>query len=324
MKKIFAMAGAAFLAAAVLTGCGSKAEETADAAGQSGIEKSDIIENIETDGTTQLDEVKEKGKLVIAMEGQWSPWTYHDESGELVGYDTEVAQAIADKLGLEAEFVEGEWDGLFAGLDAGRYDVVVNGVEITEERGEKYAFSTPYAYVKTVIVCKKGYNQIDSFQDLSGKKTANSLGSTYADMAASYGASVENVDTLAETIDMLVSGRVDATLNSEDSILDYLKQHPDADIEIVAYSDESSQVAIPISRAQIELKEAIDKALAELSEEGVLAELSEKYFGKDISVKPHENTGSEEGEVIDVDSAEELAEEVAEQIAEREAAEAEK
>ena len=70
--------------------------------------------------------------------GPWAPWTYHDESDQLVGYDVEVAQMIADKLGVKATFVEGEWEGLLAGVDAGRYDIIVNGVEITAERAEKY------------------------------------------------------------------------------------------------------------------------------------------------------------------------------------------
>ena len=78
------------------------------------------------------------------------PWTYHDENDNLVGYDGEVATEIAKKLGVEPQFVEGEWDGLLAGLDAGRYDIMVNGVDITPERAEKYDFSTPYAFNRCV------------------------------------------------------------------------------------------------------------------------------------------------------------------------------
>ena len=233
----------------------------------------------------QLDSIKEKGKIVIAMEGQWAPWTYHDESGELVGFDTEVGKAIANKLGVEAEFIEGEWDGLFAGLDGGRYDVIINGVEITDERAEKYNFSTPYGYIRTGLLVGADNNEIKSFEDLAGKKTSNSLGSTYADLAASYGASVENVDTLAETVDMVLSGRVDATLNAEVSFYDYFKEHPDAAVKIVALTDEASLVSIPIRKGEASesLKEAIDKAISELRAEGVLTELSMKYFGSDIS-----------------------------------------
>lgn len=234
-----------------------------------------------------LARIKESGKIVIAMEGQWAPWTYHDESGELVGFDTEVGKAIADKLGVEAEYVEGEWDGLFTGLDGGRYDVIINGVEITEERLQKYDFTTPYAYIKTALVVSNDNSDIKSFDDLNGKKTSNSLGSTYADMAEQKGATVQNVDTLSETIDMVTSGRVDATLNAEVSFYDYLKEHPDAPISIVALTDDASEVSIPLVKGDDNksLNEAINKAIDELSKDGTLSELSNKYFGSDISQK---------------------------------------
>jgi cystine transport system substrate-binding protein len=244
------------------------------------------------------------------MEGQWSPWTYHDEDGELVGYDTEVGKAIAEKLGVEAEFVEGEWDGLFAGLDAGRYDAVINGVEITEERAEKYDFTTPYAYIRTALVVADDNDDITSFEDLDGKKTSNSLGSTYADLAADYGADVQNVDTLSETIEMVLSGRVDATLNAELSFYDYLKEHPDAPIKIVALTDDASEVAIPLRKEDdtVTLRDAINEAIAELSEDGTLQELSEKYFGSDISKADIAEDSDAEAAEEGAEAAEEAAE----------------
>ena len=234
-----------------------------------------------------LTRIKDSGKIVIAMEGQWAPWTYHDESGDLVGFDTEVGKAIADKLGVKAEFIEGEWDGLFAGLDGGRYDCIINGVEITEERTEKYDFTTPYAYIKTALVVADDNTDITSFENLSGKKTSNSLGSTYADLAEQFGASVSNVDTLSETIDMVLSGRVDATLNAEVSFYDYLGEHPDAPIKIVDLTDDASEVSIPLVKGEdnATLREAVNKAIDELRADGTLKSLSEKYFGSDITGK---------------------------------------
>ena len=113
-----------------------------------------------------LGRIKESGVITVAMEGTWAPWTYHDEKDVLTGYDVDVASAIAQKLGVKASFVEGEWDGLFAGLDAGRYDIVVNGVDITEERSQKYNFSTPYAYNKTAIIVNQDRTDINSFYEL--------------------------------------------------------------------------------------------------------------------------------------------------------------
>lgn len=232
-----------------------------------------------------LSQIQAKGELVIAMEGQWAPWTYHDESGELVGFDTEIGKAIADKLGVKAVFVEGEWDGLFAGLDVGRYDMIINGVDVTPDREAKYDFATPYAYVRTALVVAESNTDITTFEDLKGKKTCNSLGSTYADMAADLGANVENVDTLSETIDMVLSGRSDATLNAELSFYDYLAEHPDTPIKIVARTKEANSVAMPIRKGDEtkSFREAVNKAIDELAADGTLSKLSEKYFGNDIT-----------------------------------------
>ncbi len=234
-----------------------------------------------------LARIQEKGEITVAMEGTWAPWTYHDESDNLVGYDVEVAQKIAEKLGVEVKFVEGEWDGLFAGMDAERYDIVVNGVEITDERAEKYDFTDPYAYIRTAIIVKGDNQDIKSFEDLEGKTTANTISSTYALLAESYGATATGVDDLNQTIELVLAGRVDATLNAEVTYYDYLKEHPEADLRVAALTEEASLVAIPLRKSEdtASLREAINKAIAELSAEGVLSELSEKYFGSDISRK---------------------------------------
>lgn len=232
-----------------------------------------------------LSRIQERGELIVAMEGTWSPWTYHDEADQLVGYDVEVSRLIAEKLGVKVTFVEGEWDGLFAGLDAGRYDLVVNGVEVTEERAQKYDFTDPYAYIRTAVIVKGDNDEIQSFEDLNGKNTANTISSTYAELAESYGAKVTGVDDLNQTFELLLSGRIDATLNAELTYYDYMKAHPDADIKIATLTEDASSVAIPVRKdsSTAGLREAVNKALSELAESGELKELSIKYFGNDIS-----------------------------------------
>ena len=233
----------------------------------------------------QLANIQSSGKLVVALEGAWQPWSYHDESDTLVGYDVEVSRAIAENLGVEPEYVESDWDSLFAGLDAGRFDLVCNGVEVTDERALTYDFTTPYGYIHTALAVRKDNDEITSFEDLKGKTTANSLASTYMELAESYGATVQGIDTLEETIQLLTAGRIDATLNADVSFYDYLNVHPDADFKIVAQTEEASHVAIPLRKgdASATLLEAINNAIDELRADGTLKELSEKYFGQDIS-----------------------------------------
>ena len=257
-----------------LSGCSASNSTAADASSAAGPAPVDLLEAIQTRGT-----------LVVATEGAWSPWTYHEESDKLVGYDVEVATALAEKLGVKAEFVEGAWDGLFAGLDSGRYDIVCNGVELTEERALTYDFTVPYGYIHTALAVRSDNADITTFEDLAGKTTANSIASTYMTLAESYGAEVLGIDTLDETIQMLVAGRVDATLNADVSFYDYLNVHPEADFKIVALTEEASQVCIPVRKGEetATLLAALDEAIEELRADGTLAEISERYFGTDIS-----------------------------------------
>lgn len=234
-----------------------------------------------------LSQIKEKGEMTIATEGTWAPWTFHDESDKLVGFDVEVAQKIAEKIGVKANFVEVEWDGIFAGIDSKRYDLTANGVEITEERAQKYDFSVPYCYIYTAIIVRGDNDSIHSFEDLKGKQTANTLASTYANLAESYGAHAVGVDDLNQTLQLVLEGRVDATLNADISFYDYMKAHPEANLKIVARTPESSQVAIPLRKdgTTSTLMTEINKAIEELRADGTLAEISRKYFGEDFSEK---------------------------------------
>ena len=268
-KRILAALCAALVLCLLLTGCGGKKTPAATA----------------TEAADLLAQIKESGVITIAMECTWAPWTYHDETDKLVGYDTEVGRKIAEKLGVEAQFIEGKWDGLLAGLDDGRYDIMINGVDVTPEREQKYAFSTPYAYNRTAVIVRTDDDRISTMEDLNGLQTANTISSTYAEVAEKYGATVTGVDDLNQTMELLLSGRIDATLNAEVTFYDYMKAHPDAGLKIAAIDPEQTSVAIPMRKGaeNAALVEAINNALAELAANGELKALSEKYFGTDIS-----------------------------------------
>ena len=279
-RRTFISLMSVMAAAGVLTlaGCSSNSGSSAAASGAASSAAS-------TGAADPLAAIQTNGKLVVALEGAWQPWSYHDESDTLVGYDVEVSRAIAEKLGVEPEYVESDWDSLFAGLDAGRFDIVCNGVEVTDERAKTYDFTTPYGYIHTALAVRKDNEDIKSFEDLKGKTTANSLASTYMELAESYGATVQGIDTLEETIQLLTAGRIDATLNADVSFYDYLNVHPDADFKLVAQTEDASHVAIPVRKGDdsASLLEAINTAIEELRADGTLKALGEKYFGQDIS-----------------------------------------
>lgn len=263
-KKLVALLVSTAMVMGLLSGCGNNASTT----------EKDLLSRIQ-----------EKGTITIAMEGNWQPWTYEDESGNLVGFEVEVSSAVAEKLGVTPEYVTGEWDGLLAGVQGGRYDVMANGVGYTEERSQAYYFSDFYAFNRTALVVLGDNEEITSMDDLNGKTTCNSANSTYQLLAESYGATVKDIETLDGTIEELLAGRVDATLNAEVSINDYMKEQPDANIKIVAFDSDVEKVGMimPYGEDSASLQKAINDALKELREEGTLAEISNKYFGMDIT-----------------------------------------
>lgn len=274
-RRTFQLALSAAVIAAMLGMSGCSKEEPAQAQTQAPSASQDL-----------LDQIRAKGEIVIATEGTWSPWTFHDKEGKLTGYDIEVGRLIAQKLGVKPQFVEGKWDGLLAGISAGRYDIMINGVDMTPERQKAYRFTDPYAYNRTVVMVSAKNDSIKSMQDLKGKVTANTISSTYAEIAEKYGAKVDGVDDLNQTFELLLSGRIDATLNAEVVYYDYMKVHPQAAIKIAAIDEQVTSVGIPLKKEGTEkLQIELNKILSDLRNSGELTKLSNQFFGTDISKK---------------------------------------
>lgn len=231
----------------------------------------------------RLSQILAKGEMTIACEGTYKPWNYEDENGELMGYDVEVARAICDILGVKANILPCQWDGIFAGLETGNFDVAISDVTVTEERAEKYDFSTPYAFSRVSLIVRSDNEDIKSFEDLKGRTTCNTITSIYAQIAEQFGAEVTPVDDLAQTLMLVEQGRIDATLNNNTAFIDYMTTRPDAPFKIVDNYEEAENIAIPVMKGEEALLNAINDALAQLAENGTLTELSMKYFGLDIS-----------------------------------------
>ncbi|NTW42713.1 MAG: amino acid ABC transporter substrate-binding protein, partial [Cellulomonadaceae bacterium] len=233
---------------------------------------------------TSLSDVLDAGTLTIGTEGTYRPFSFHEDgSGDLTGYDVEVAQAVADQLGVTATFEETQWDAIFAGLDAGRFDVIANQVSITPERSAAYTFSTPYTISTGVVVVPQDNTSITSFADLAGKTTAQSLTSNWYTLATDSGATVEGVEGWAQSVALVEQGRVDATINDKLTFLDYQKTNGDTGLKVAAETDETSQSAFAFTQGATALADAVDEALATLTADGTLAEISAKYFGEDVS-----------------------------------------
>lgn len=230
-----------------------------------------------------LEAIKDAGVLKIGTEGTYAPFSFHDDSGELTGYDIEVIEEVASRLDVEPEFHETQWDAMFAGLDAERFDVIANQVGINEERLEKYDFSEPYTHSNAVLLIHEDNDQISSFDDIEGEVTAQTLTSNYADLAESYGAELEKVEGFNQAVDLIISERVTGTFNDKISALDFLQQRPDAPIQIIDEAKDASENAFMFRQGNETLVEAINDILSDMRDDGTLTEISEKWFGEDVS-----------------------------------------
>ncbi|KAB2333278.1 amino acid ABC transporter substrate-binding protein [Cytobacillus depressus] len=272
MKKGFKLFVFTLFAALLLAACGKADNQTAEQTKNQGKESTNLLEQIKKDGV-----------IKIGTEGTYAPFSFHDASGKLTGFDIEIAEEIASRLGVKADFIETPWDGIFAGLDSKRFDMIANQVGIRPDRQEKYDFSQSYIVSKPYLIVHEDNDTIKTFEDLKGKKSAQSLTSNYRDIAESHGAEIVGVEGFNQGIDLLTSKRVDAVVNDGLSFLDYKKEKPDAPVKVVAELEEPAVMGIMFRKGNEELVKAVDKALSDMMEDGKYLSISEKYFQKDVS-----------------------------------------
>ncbi|MFQ6394020.1 transporter substrate-binding domain-containing protein [Nocardia sp. KC 131] len=220
--------------------------------------------------------------IKVGTEGTYSPFSYQGSDGKLTGYDIDVIEAVAEKLGKKIEFVQTPWDAIFAGLESKRFDLIANQVTINDERKVKYALSQPYTVSEGVIVTRTDNNAITTLADLNGKTCAEAVTTTWAKVATDAGAKVEGVEGFVQAIQLLKNGRVDAVVNDTLAVAEYTKKTGDTSVKVSGKVGKSSLQALAARKGDPLIDDA-NKALDQLRAEGKLAQISEKYFGTDVS-----------------------------------------
>lgn len=253
--------------AAVLAACSSGGEGGTSSAGGE-----DILARIQDSGTVR-----------IGLEGTYRPYAFHDETGELVGFEKEIADAIAEGLGVEPEYIETEWDSLIAGLDVDRYDLVLNNVGITPERQEKYAFTEPYARSIGRIAVPAD-SEVQTVEELEGKRSAQTATSNWAQQMEALGAEIVPVQGFAEAIELVIQGRADATANDFISFRTYQEEHPDAAFRLLdAELPTDVTVGVIMQKGQEPLLAEVNRVLDEMKSDGSLTAIYEEWVGQDIT-----------------------------------------
>ncbi len=231
-----------------------------------------------------LDQVKARGTLRIGLEGTFPPFDSKNAKGELVGFDVDIAKAVAAKLGVKPVFTTTEWSGIIAGLQAGKFDVIVNQVGATDARKQVLDFSTPYTYSGAQLIQRKDDTRdFKSLDDLKGKKLGVGLGTNYEQMAKSVpGIDVKTYPGASEYLRDLASKRLDAALNDK-LMLAYLTKNSPLPLKAGAIVGSEPPSAIPFKKGNPKFEKAIDDAIAQLDADGTLKKISDQWFGIDVT-----------------------------------------
>ncbi len=224
------------------------------------------------------------GTLKVAMEVGYPPMEYFDKDGTTpIGFDVEVSKAIADYLGLEIEYVDVAWDGIFSGLDSNKYDIVCSSCSITPERQANYLMTEPYVQNRIELLVPKG-SDITGLDNVDGKSIAVQAETTSDDYLKNHdtGCDIMPYDKVINCFDELKANRVDGVLVDSVVASYYLGEDKDK-YDVVWEGEDAEPLGIVLKKGNDELGAKIEEALDAISADGTMTEIAMKYFGDDIT-----------------------------------------
>ncbi len=228
------------------------------------------------------------GKVLrIGVDDSYPPMEYRDDKNKLVGFDVDLAEALAQKLGVKTEYTPIIFDGIFAALDTNKYDIIVSSVSMTKSRTEKYLFTKPYLANGQYIVVAPGNNSINKLEDLKGKKIGVQRGTTASSSADKYksqiGFEVVSYDQVIQPFADLKTGRLDAVVADGMVAEDYAAKDSSS-FKVSSVKLTNEPISICMTKANSDLQSKLNKALEEIKADGTLKKISEKWNnGKDLT-----------------------------------------
>ncbi len=222
--------------------------------------------------------------LTIGVDDSYPPMEFRNTDNELVGFDVDFASALAVEMGVEIEWIPTAWDGIFSGLGADKYDMIISSVSITPERLEGFEFSKPYLSNGQVIVVAPGDDSVKSADDLEGKNVGVQLGTT-ADEAVEKQMvktpfEITKYDDITQTFADMKTGRLDAIVVDYAVAIDFVSKAP-GEYVITTAQLTNEPIGVCMKKGNTELKEKIDKALATLQSGEELVKISNEWLGDD-------------------------------------------
>lgn len=265
MKKMVWLSILSLVLAAVLAGCGGKNKDKADEAA-----KTDVADRI-TDSKV----------MKVAFEGTYPPFNFLNDKDEFQGFDVDISNEIAKRLGVEAEFIATKWDGLIGGLKADKFDIIIGQMTVTEERKKSVDFTDPYVVTGSVLVTREDTDDITELADIKGKKVGVGGGTTFEEVANSVeGADVKLYKAVSDYIQDLTNNRLDVIINDQ-LLMNYNIKENNLPIKVTSDILNKDEIGMAVNKGNEDFVEKVNSALKEMKDDGTYKEIYKKWFGTD-------------------------------------------
>lgn len=265
MKKMAWLSIISLMLAAVLAGCGGKSKEKAE-------------EAVTTD---VADRITDSKVMKVAFEGTYPPFNFLNDKDEFQGFDVDISNEIAKRLGVEAEFIATKWDGLIGGLKADKFDIIIGQMTVTEERKKSVDFTDPYVVTGSVLVTREDTDDITELADIKGKKVGVGGGTTFEEVANSVeGADVKLYKAVSDYIQDLTNKRLDVIINDQ-LLMNYNIKENNLPIKVTSDILNKDEIGMAVNKGNEDFVEKVNNALKEMKEDGTYKEIYKEWFGTD-------------------------------------------
>ncbi|MFD1037284.1 transporter substrate-binding domain-containing protein [Virgibacillus byunsanensis] len=236
-------------------------------------------------GQDSLSKVEDSGVLRVGFEGTYRPFNFLDDDNEYTGFDVDFANELADRLGVETEFIATSWDSLIGGVKSDKFDIIIAQMSVTEERKESVDFTNPYVVTGSVLITKEDTEGISELEDISGKKVGTGTGTTFADVANSVdGADVTLYKSVNEYLQDLLNGRLDVIINDQ-LLMSHNIQEEGIPVKIVSEILNKDEIGMAVKKDSPDFVNKLNEELAAMLEDGTYEEIYRKWFDSEPLIK---------------------------------------
>ena len=224
---------------------------------------------------------QKKGRtLTVATDATWPPMEMVDMNKNIVGFDIDFMKAVAKEVGIEVVFKNTAWDGIFGGLEAGKYDAIISSVTITDERKKQYDFSEPYINIGQILVVPKTAKNIKVLSDMKGKKVGAQIGTTGAfEVKKVAGVELKSYDEVGLAFEDMAAGRISGVVCDEPTAANYALQRAEykEKFQIVGETFTKESYGIVVKKGNKELLDLLNKGIGAVKSKGIDGQLKKKW-----------------------------------------------